>query len=76
MQVPLKHIWLSLQLFVHVPQFALSLFTSTQVPPQSTVPEAQLAVLALQTPLSHVCPVAQALSQLPQCAGAADSSTH
>jgi hypothetical protein len=61
---------------VQVPQLAESLEVSTHVPPQSVWPAAQLALLALQTPLSQASPVAHALSQLPQCAGAAARFTH
>jgi hypothetical protein len=55
------------------PQWERSVFGFTQVPPQSICPAGQSAT---QPIAEQACPIAQALSQAPQCAGSRSVSTH
>ena len=54
-----------------LPQLALLVARSTQVPPQSVVPDGHVHL-----PLEHCCPPPHATPQPPQFAGSTDRSTH
>ena len=60
-QAPPTQFWSAAHMVPHVPQFELSVWVSTHVPPQFVCPAGQV-----QAPLWHVEPPVHAVPQVPQ----------